>query len=153
PNLLCFSLFTHYKQHRPNKTIRLYSGGIEYYLEKRKELVAGVKEMMQEKSNQAQTATRKDQKRLEAELRQKRYAVTRDIVKDVQKLEEQIELLESKKKKIEDELATPEVYSSPVLARDKHTEYAALKESLEEMYFKWTELTEKLEELEKQFNE
>lgn len=138
-----------------NQTVKLYYGNIDYYLEKKTEAQlmekAAIREI--EKSNAlSANSTRKDQKRIEAELRQKKYAATKDLVKVIQSCEVQLESLENRKKSLEDDLADPGVYSNPQLAKEKTLEYNSTKEELENLFIKWTELTEELEKIENSFN-
>lgn len=137
------------------RSIKVYYGGIDYYLEKRKELQDSEKTAATAKSgdqNNGQSGTRKDQKRLEAELRQKKYAATKDIVKEIQALEARIESLENRKKALESDLADPSVYSNSQLAKEKTSEYNKTKEDLEECFEKWTSLTENLEKIESSYS-
>ncbi|MGE5682492.1 MAG: ABC-F family ATP-binding cassette domain-containing protein [Bacillota bacterium] len=135
-----------------NRTIKHYYGGIDYYLEKRKELIQSEKSVVTNSSAGNNLNTRKDQKRAEAELRQKKYAATKDILKEIQVCEKKIENFEQKKIDLEADLVKPEIYSNASLAKEKHSEYGSVKEQLEEIYLRWTELTERLEEIEKSFS-
>ncbi|MGE5351738.1 MAG: ABC-F family ATP-binding cassette domain-containing protein [Acidobacteriota bacterium] len=134
-----------------NHAAKIYYGGIDYYLEKKKEADAAEKPAVKQ-NEQNNTGNRKDQKRLEAELRQKKYAATKDIVKEIAALEVKIEALEEKKKQLESDLADPSVYSNSQLAKEKTSDYNKAKEDLEKCFEKWTELTEKLEEIESSFS-
>ncbi|MGE5499259.1 MAG: ABC-F family ATP-binding cassette domain-containing protein, partial [Syntrophothermus sp.] len=135
-----------------NREIKLYYGGIDYYLEKRKEQIESESAASGSKGQQNQINSRKDQKRAEAELRQKKYAATKDIVKEIEKCEKEIEKLEAQKSGLEAELAKPEVYTNPALSKDKNFEYGSAKDKLENVYIKWTELQEKLEKIESTFS-
>ncbi|MCU7494281.1 MAG: ABC-F family ATP-binding cassette domain-containing protein [Ignavibacteria bacterium] len=138
-----------------DRSVKIYYGGIDYYLEKKKELQTADKPQLKannsEQSN-GQAGNRKDQKRIEAELRQKKYAATKEIVKEIQSLETRIESLEERKKLLEDELADPSVYSNPVLAKEKTADYNSTKEELEVCFEKWTGLTETLEKIESSYS-
>lgn len=133
-----------------NKSYKIYSGGIEYYLEKRNEF------LMAEASDKAAdanitSANRKEQKRLEAELRQQRYLATKDLLKEIELIEKKIEQLEKKKADIEKDLSNPEIYSNPQLSREKNDGYSQTKDELESIFLHWTELTEQLEKIERTF--
>ncbi|HEX2961061.1 MAG TPA: ABC-F family ATP-binding cassette domain-containing protein [Ignavibacteriales bacterium] len=133
-----------------NHSAKIYYGGIDYYLEKKNEAAAAEKPAAKQ-NEQNNTGSRKDQKRQEAELRQKKYAATKDIVKEISALEVKIEALEEKKKQLESDLANPSVYSNSQMAKEKTSDYNSTKEDLEKCFEKWTELTEKLEEIENSF--
>lgn len=129
---------------------RLYYGGIDYYLDKKKELSDN------EKNNllNIQTSTsggRKEQKRVEAELRQQKYSATKELITEIRTLENKISQLEVKKTTIEKELGEPSVFSNPILAREKNTEYSLTKQNLEELINRWTDLTVELEKIEQSF--
>ncbi|MCU7490058.1 MAG: ABC-F family ATP-binding cassette domain-containing protein [Bacteroidota bacterium] len=134
-----------------NHSAKIYYGGIDYYLEKKNEAAAAEKPAAKQ-NEQNNTGSRKDQKRLEAELRQKKYAATKDIVKEISALEVKIEALEEKRKQLESDLADPSVYSNSQMAKEKTSDYNSTKEGLEKCFEKWTELTEKLEEIENSFS-
>lgn len=134
-----------------NKYVKLYYGNIDYYLEKRLEQAEQEKEKKQEKEAELYQSNRKDLKRIEAELRQKKYAATKDLVKEIKAYEIKMEELENVKKTLEDELADPNVYTNPLLAKDKNAEYNKIKDNLDKVFHKWAELTEKLEQIESSF--
>ncbi|HEX2867471.1 MAG TPA: ABC-F family ATP-binding cassette domain-containing protein [Ignavibacteriales bacterium] len=137
-----------------NHSVKVYYGGIDYYLEKKNEAASpeNPQSKQNEQNNGQPGGNRKDQKRLEAELRQKKYAATKDIVKEIASLEVKIEALEEKKKQLESDLADPSVYSNSQMAKEKTADYSSTKENLEKCFEKWTELTESLEKIESQFN-
>ncbi len=131
--------------------IKSFVGGIDYYLNKRLEVFNfdGQKDKL--KTNPQNTLTRKEQKRIEAELRQKRYESTKDLIEEINKTEKSISLLEEKEKLLETELAMESIYSNPLLAKEKNFEYNFIKEKLKAELTKWEELSFKLSEIEKQF--
>ncbi len=138
-----------------NKTIevrdnrlKIYYGDIGYYLEKKEEeeqVTSAPKQAPKENGK----VTRKEQKRIEAELRKKRYSLTRDLKKNIETAEKALEENEAKKSRLEEELADPEIYNNPGLAKEKNLEYGKIKETLENLYEKWAGLQEELEEIEK----
>ena len=88
---------------------------------------------------------------MEAELRRQRYIATKDLIIEIEVLEKKIALLETKKITLEKELGEPQVFSNPVLAKEKNIEYSSTKQDLEELIIRWTNLTEELEKTEKSF--
>jgi ATP-binding cassette subfamily F protein 3 len=131
-----------------NGNLKTFPDGIDYYLQKRIEqkVEDAPAETNENKSN------RKDQKRIEAELRQKRYNQTKDLRNELELYEIEIHKLEESKTSIEYELTIPQIYSNPALSKEKKLEYEKVKTSLENKYERWTELSHKLEEIEKLFN-
>lgn len=136
-----------------NGKFKVYYGDADYYLQKIKEEtesgLATIKEI--EKDSVEKKTNRKDIKRQEAELRQKKYKATKDILAEIKKIEEDISKFEEKKVIIENELSNPEIYSNAILIKQKRTDYEQIKSTLENLYLSWTEKNEQLEEIEKAF--
>lgn len=140
-----------------NKKLIVYEGGIDYYLEKRKEKLANLAFETREnnptfaKKDLEPKIDRKEQRRIEAELRQKKYQATKDLKKSIERLEEKINQLEQKKSEIEERLAAPEAYSNPAKLKALNLEYNAIKDELDKTLEKWAEESTQLEEILKQF--
>jgi ATP-binding cassette subfamily F protein 3 len=131
--------------------IKIFPGGIEYYLDKKQ--VTEIEDVSDKlKKIQDLSVSRKDQKRSEAELRQKKYIATRDILKKVNSLEKKIETLELKQKELEQMLVDPSVYSNPQQVKDRNSEYQQTKEKLESTINEWEKYSEELHKIEKQFS-
>jgi ATP-binding cassette subfamily F protein 3 len=130
--------------------IKMFPGGIEYYLEKKQ-----VKEIEEESSRTKKisdiSVSKKDQKRTEAELRQKRYQATKDILKKVNIIEKKIETLELKQKELETMLADPSVYSNPKELKERNHEYLQTKTKLDITINEWEKYSVELHNIEKQF--
>ncbi|MCX7875816.1 MAG: ABC-F family ATP-binding cassette domain-containing protein [Melioribacteraceae bacterium] len=132
-----------------NMNVKIYLGGIENYL---------IKKVEQEKFNDLKAKvnqiekTKKDQKRIEAELRQKKYNATKDLKNKLEKLEEEISKLELEKSETENQLADSRIFSNPELAKSTNSTYEKIKSELENKYETWTHISHQLEEIEKQFN-
>ncbi|MFH1196035.1 MAG: ABC-F family ATP-binding cassette domain-containing protein [bacterium] len=134
-----------------NKQLRIYPGGIDYYLHKKNEQIEAEQSLISAQKAIEGTSNKKDQKRSEAELRQKRYAATKDIKQQIVEIEKEIGKLEELKMTTEKELSSIEIYSSPEIAKEKNKLYAEVKETLETTFHRWAELTEQLEVIEKSF--
>ncbi len=130
---------------------KVYYGDIDYYLQKRKELLEQQDFTLSniEKDSEEKKNNRKETKRLEAELRQKRYKATKDIIAKIQKIESEISINEEKKANLEIELSLPDIYSNPTLIKQKRSDYETINNILEELYSSWTLNNEQLEEIEK----
>lgn len=130
--------------------VKNFIGGIEYYLEKinglnfndRKDNLEQVKD----------SSSRKDQKRIEAEARKKRFILTKDIIKQIAKLEQQISVLEKRQQEIETIISSNDFYSKPEYVKLTFSEYDQTKEKLDLALVQWAELTDKKHEIEKQFD-
>lgn len=131
-----------------NNSIKIFLGGIENYLIKKQEFDRKIE--VEEKENQTEKS-RKDQKRIEAELRQKRYVATKEIKTKIEKLENEISKLELEKIEIENQLADPKIFSNPQIAKNTNSLYEKVKSDLENKYEIWSSLSNQLEEIEKQF--
>jgi len=133
-----------------NTSSKLFYGGIEYYLYKRKELV----DERMDKSGPAdnQTMSKKEQKRIDAEKRQQKFAATKSLKDEITELEKKIQNFEDAKSRLEAELSGTEVYQNPEIAKAKNLEYDEKKRNLEITYSSWTEKTIELENIESQFD-
>lgn len=133
-------------------SFKTYIGGIEYYLyqkaEEEKKISEGASGAIAEQSAKPD---RKERKRAEAEKRNRRYELTKDILKSIEDVESSIESLEKKEKQLEAELADEKVYSNPAISKEKNSEYAEVKEALSGAMEQWEELQLTLAEIEEQF--
>ncbi len=132
-----------------NKKSVLYYGGIEYYMAKKEEYDAP--EAVRTSSETAKSG-KKDQKRLEAELRQKKYTLTKDILAGIKLLEAEIEKLEEEKELLERNLGSPDFYSDAQTARTSTLRYEQIKKILDTKIEDWSVLNEKIEEIEARLN-
>ncbi|MDR3668635.1 MAG: ABC-F family ATP-binding cassette domain-containing protein [Ignavibacteriaceae bacterium] len=130
--------------------ISIFNGGIEYYLDK-KQNTAIEESLERGKKSFDLNSSRKDQKRIDAEIRQKRYMATKDLIQQIERLEKKIELSETRQRELESILADPSVYSNPQEARERNLEYIQTKEILEQIIAEWERLSEELHNIEKQF--
>ena len=132
-----------------NGQIREYPGDIEYYLQKREEYL---QQEQFSKKPEKDTSNRKDQKRYEAELRQKKYNATRDLTTKIKNLEKSITILEKRDKELKDILADPAVFNDHEAAKEKTIEYNNLQKKLEQALNEWETLSKKLHEIEQHFS-
>jgi len=147
--------------------IKIYEGGIDYFLYKKKEStlpsdksVSLKSESVQKKKeinlpalseNNFDAISRKDQKRIEAKIRQKKYSATKNLIKEIKSLEKIIEELENKEKELERNLLNPSIYKNTKLTFEMSNEFNNVKNELESKLTEWSRLSEKLHEAEKQF--
>lgn len=129
-----------------NGGIAVYPGGIDYYMHKHFD-----EEPEQENNRPKSTSNKKDAKRREAELRNQKYNATKDIIKQIENIENEIEKLEEDKNKLETDLADESIYSNADKLRETNLRYKETKDLLETKLEEWTELSDKLEEINKQF--
>ena len=130
--------------------IKVFSGGIDYYLIKREESSGGTPEKTFEKKNETVIA-KKVQKRLEAEKRQARYTATKKINSMITEVESNIGLLELKEKNLELVLTEPETYNDNQKAIEINKELSEVKNELKNVLSEWENLTEELIKIKTQF--
>jgi ATP-binding cassette subfamily F protein 3 len=130
--------------------IQTFSGGIDYYLQKREELnIIDAEEEIT--IGREPVTTKKEQKRIEAEKRQAKYDATKYLISEIELLEKKIEELEEKERKLETTLAKPETYNDPKKAFASNKEFQIIKEELSGVTTKWENLNEELLNIKSQF--
>ncbi len=132
-------------------SIKLYNGGIQYYIEKKEEEALGKSEEVKTSSKDNSGLSRKEVKRQEAELRQKKFRSTKGIVEKISKVELSIELTEAKIAECERKLSEPATYSDPQLSKDTTLTYQQCKKDLQQLLDDWEKLQNELSAIEKQF--
>jgi ATP-binding cassette, subfamily F, member 3 len=129
--------------------LKVFSGGIDYYLSKREE---SENNNYSKDNISSAVSSRKDQKRTEAEKRQKKYAATKELTKMISLLEREIEGLEARQKNLENLLADPSIYTRGEEAKEKTLLLKDVKSNLNDKIAEWTALSEQLADIEKQFS-
>jgi ATP-binding cassette subfamily F protein 3 len=129
--------------------LKLFEGGIEYYLSKRKELISDDIAVSYNKSNEGTSI--KEQKRIEAELRQERFRATKDLKEKISLLENEIETFENAIAEINYELFNPDSYDNHLRVRELNKKLNEIKSELEIKTNEWENLTAQLEDIERQF--
>jgi ATP-binding cassette subfamily F protein 3 len=139
------------------RRLKVHLGGIEEYLAQRQ--ITSVDQAFARSTveGDARSAVgaddagnRREQKRLEAELRNRRYAATKELRKKIARTEEEIAKLEESKTAAEEDLARPEIYSNPEKSRTTQTRLRELERTLAERYATWEELAAEIDTIEKE---
>jgi len=133
-----------------NKELKIFPDGIDYFLSKRIELQ--VEKEKNKSLENFQGISRKEQKRIEAELRQKKYQATKVLIKNVRQLELKISELEIKERQLEKELSHPELYNRPELMREKNLQFNSVKQELTRLVEEWEKQTAELQNVEEKFS-
>jgi len=133
-----------------NKNIKEFVGGIDYYLRKKEEFESN--EVDEYQTNKVKKFNRKDEKRLEAEIRQREHLATKKLKDSITDLESKIEELENRKFQLETDLAKEEVYSNPVLAKQNKLDYEQVKKNLEQTFDEWAIVHDELERVMEEIN-
>lgn len=139
---------------RPNETNTFY-GNVSYYLDKVKEREEADKAKNKRDSNPASSdngLSRKEERRLSAQRRQKKHNKLKPLKKKMDPLEEEIEELEERKEEIEVLMAQPDFYDDDEQVKEISMEYEKLKGKLVEIYAEWEELAMKMSEIEEEFS-
>jgi ATP-binding cassette, subfamily F, member 3 len=131
--------------------IKIFNGGIDYYLYKKKELTKSITD--ETNSNIGETVyNKKQQKRIEAERRQARYIATKDIINKLNLVEKEIQTLEIKEKHLESSLADPVIYKDSQQLLQVQKDFNNVKLKLSENLSVWEKLNEELQEIESKFD-
>ena len=97
--------------------------------------------------------SRKDQKRHEAELRNKRHAATRELKEKLKRAERAVAETEEKKSAMETELADPNVYADGARVAMLQRKIKEAEERLTKLYGDWEKAAAALEAAEAEFKE
>lgn len=133
-------------------SVKEFPGGIDYYLSKREQALSEKKTDTDKKQTAQPAISRKEQKRADAELRQKKFQATKDIVKGIEKLESEIEKLEKREKDLELLLSYPSAFESSEKLKDNSVEFAQIKSALEKHIEEWEKLSSELTVIESRFS-
>lgn len=133
--------------------LKTYLGDIDYFLSKRELASLERDEPAFEKKEKVEGTNRKDQKRIEAELRQQKHKATKELVKEISRLEIIISAYENQIKDFEKKLADPKIYSNSNEAKEITLRFNKTKSELDSSTKKWEELSERLLEIESQFTQ
>ena len=132
--------------------LKIYLGNIDYFLSKREFFFQEKDKISSVKKEKVDSINRKDQKRLEAEIRQQKHKATKDLVKEISKWEEKISIYEIEIKNFESKLGDPDLYIAGETAKETTNKFNRAKSDLGIALKKWEELNEKLHEIESKFN-
>jgi ATP-binding cassette subfamily F protein 3 len=144
-----------------NGHITLYEGNIAEYQAKQELLREQEKEQAAEgkqaeddstkKSPESQDS-RKEKKRLEAQLRQERSRLAGPWLNQLTEAEKQVEFYEQQKEDLEALMADPELYSDERGWQKTSKEYEECKRRLERWYEKWETAQEKIDKIDAELN-
>ena len=129
-----------------NKTLKVYEGNYTDYLEKRQQ---DVPEHTMQKTGTTEPAARKsrEQKRLEAQARQKVSKARNELKKTVEAMECEIERLEARRIEIERRMADPLLYKNGEQVGPLRKEYTQVLKDIETAYKSWADLSARYENL------
>ena len=138
-----------------DRQVKEVLGGIDDYLlrfgaEKVDDAFARPKGEKQKKSTKGsgQGLSRKEQKRLEAEERNRRSKATRGLRERIERIEKEVGWLEEEKAEVQGKMADPEIYSDSDKIVPLQKRLADIESKLTELYGEWEETASKLEAVE-----
>ena len=141
--------------------ITLYEGNVNEYLAKQ-ELLREQENELSAKANQSGNEvskksaesqdSRKEKKRLEAQLRQERSRRAGPWLKQLTDAEKKVELFEKQKEDLETLMASPDLYSDETSWAKASKDYGDCKRHLERWYDKWEIAQEKIDEIDAELN-
>ncbi len=130
-----------------NKSIKIYLGNVSNYIaakEKETQLHQNIE--LRSKSNVSEISE-KERKRLEAEVRQRLYKITKPLKEKLAAVEAEIKKKEKLKIDYQAAMAEPDFYSDTQKVKSTNSEYKKITGELDELYKEWTEYSEKLENI------
>ncbi len=138
-----------------DKNIKTYLGNCSYYLLKKEEerdaaagIVKSNKQADKSTANGVPAKKTKEQKRAEAEARNKLYSVAKPVKDKIHNIEKSIKVNEEKIKEIETLMASDGFFNDAAKAKKTTAELKAAKDTINGLYHDWMEETKKLNELE-----
>jgi ATP-binding cassette subfamily F protein 3 len=131
-----------------NRNIKTYFGNCSYYLMKKAE-ESGLTDQIDVKIINTETKTKKskEQKRFEAEQRNRLYNIAKPVKDKIHQIEKSIKLNEKRIEEIESLMSTEEFYKDSNNAKTVNAEYKKLKRDLTNLFHDWMEESNKLNQL------
>ena len=133
--------------------IRTYLGNVSYFLDKKKKEAEAEKNQSTQQESKASvsedgTLSRKEQRRIEAERRNKLSKELNPVKKKIEQVEKDIEKTEIRKNEIEALMAEVDFYEDAEKVKKTSLEYEQLKMDLTAHYSKWEEYANRIEAIE-----
>ena len=125
--------------------LRRFEGNYSSYLEKKIQYRSVSETQREDKSSISRKS--KEQRRLEAEARQKISRKRNLLIKKIEQLETEIENLETEKRQIESNLAKQDFYKDQVKAADAGKRYQVLRELIPKRLDEWERNQSELDDL------
>ncbi|MEQ9266612.1 MAG: ABC-F family ATP-binding cassette domain-containing protein [Balneolaceae bacterium] len=130
--------------------IKTYLGNVSYFLDKKKEEAEAALsvEKVVAKNEARPELSRKEEKRLEAERRNRFNKRIRPVKQKLEKVESDIEAKELRKAEIEAMMAETDFYDDAEQVKVVSLEYESIKNEITNLMFKWEEYSSQIEEIE-----
>jgi ATP-binding cassette subfamily F protein 3 len=135
-----------------DKNIKTYPGNCSYYIQKKEEEAEFLLEGQDSRSSKSlsgngKSKTNKEQKREEAELRNKLFRITKPIKEKILELENKIIEKEDRKQEIEQDMASESFYKNKDMIISSGKELEDIKNVLDKLYIEWEKENRKLMEV------
>ncbi len=144
-------LVTKTLEFRPGHPPQLFAGNISYYLEKtagdRDATTTAGTGSAPKASTSSSPVNRKEQKRREAELRQKRAKLLKPLENELEELESKIAELEGAQATLTAALSSEEIAADPDKLQQAGHAVQQITEKLETSYSRWGELSDEVEKV------
>ena len=144
---------------RQGEKPKLYMGNVTYFLEKKEEEKNATKAQQasfsqgKPSSQGGSKLSRKEQRRLDAEKREKRNKVLKPLEAEFEKVEESIAEIEAAQATLTQHMSSPEVAADAEKMLEASTAYQNLSEKLEKAYSCWSELSDEIERVTEELGE
>jgi ATP-binding cassette subfamily F protein 3 len=138
---------------------RLFLGNLSYYLEKKAEEKAQMQRLAAampsapSRENESIGGTSKDKRRNEAQRRQEKNGTLKPLREKLAKAETDIAGLETEKAALAAMMGSPGFGEDAGVVRETTSRYADVEASLGRAYSQWSDLSEEVERLEKEFGD
>jgi ATP-binding cassette subfamily F protein 3 len=128
-----------------NGELDLYHGTVDDYLQKYHEGAEIDRDPSEEgEKGKSNLQPEKEQKRREAEKRQERYRKLKPLKKALDKIEEEIALMEEKKGEIEAAFSDQKTYEDERAIQSLHIEHDKIVTRLDSLYDEWADIEGKI---------
>jgi ATP-binding cassette subfamily F protein 3 len=136
----------------PGEPPKLYYGNVSDYIEKKQADLEAAKPKAGGSASTGSSKTggganRKEQRRLEAKAREAKAAKLKPLEEEFESVEEKIGSIEQEKSELTNKLVDPEFFKKGEEAAEATKRFAEVESELEGLYSKWSELSDKIEEL------
>ena len=139
---------------RQGEKPKLYMGNVSYFLEKKDEEKNAAKAQQSKSSSKATSSSqagsklsRKEQRKIDAEKREKRNKVLKPLESEFEVVEGSIAEIEAAQATLTQHMSSPEISSDADKMREASTAYQNLAEKLEKAYSRWSELSDEIEKI------
>jgi ATP-binding cassette, subfamily F, member 3 len=130
-------------------SIKTYLGSVSDYIAKKKDETKQV-EQQTESENESKLNPSQNKWQQERETRKELSRKINNLKKRIEGTEAELHKLENRKIEIESLLSDPDFYKKGEEAKSISAEYKNVQSSIEQTYTRWSELTEKLDAINKQ---